>query len=90
MTFVPVMWALWALAFFFMVAVSLYSSRITKNEEDQLFLTDSSSNARAEQDSIALRMGKIQPVKRAALALAIAMTVIVLGYYILDIVRQFK
>lgn len=90
MTFVPLMLALWGAALFFVAGVSIYSSRVTKNEEDQLFLTDSSNHARSEQDAIAMRMGKIQPLKRTALILAVAMTVVVLGYYILDMVRQFK
>ncbi len=90
MTLVPVMWVLWGAAFFFMIVVSIYASRVTRNEDDQLFLTDSSSNARSEQDSIALRVGKIQPLKRTALVFAIAMTLVVLGYYIFDMIRQFK
>ncbi len=90
MTFVPLMWVLWGVALFFMVGVGIYSSRVAKNEEDQLFLTDSSSNARSEQDAIAMRIGKIQPLKRTALVLVGAMTLVVVGYYLLDMIRQFK
>ena len=90
MAIVPVMWALWAAAFFFMAGVSIYSSRITRNEEDQIFLTDSSSHAKSEQSAIATRVGKIQPIKRTALVLAVGMTLIVLVYYIFDMIRQFK
>jgi hypothetical protein len=84
------MLGLWAAALFFVAGVSLYSSRVARNEEDQIFLTDSSSHARSEQDAIAVRMGRIQPLKRTALILAGAMTAVVLGYYILDMFRQFK
>jgi hypothetical protein len=88
MTFVPVMWALWGAAFFFMAAVTIYASRLTRNEEDQLFLAESSNSMRTEQDAIASRVQKVQPVKRTALVFAIAMTLVVLGYYILDIIRR--
>jgi len=90
MGFVPLMWALWGAAFFFMAAISIYASRLSRNEEDQIFLSDSSSHAKSEQTAIAARMGKIQPVRRTALALMGAMTLVVLGYYILDMIRQFK
>jgi hypothetical protein len=90
MGFVPLMWAFWGAAFFFMAAVSVYSSRLTRNEEDQLFLTDSSSHAKSEQQAIAVKVGKIQPLRRTAFLLAGAMTLVVLGYYVLDMIRQFK
>lgn len=90
MGFVPLMWALWGAALFFMAAISIYASRLSRNEEDQIFLSDSSSHAKSEQTAIAMRMGKIQPVRRISFALMGAMTLVVLGYYILDMVRQFK
>lgn len=90
MGFVPLMWVLWGAAFFFMAAVSIYSSRLSRNEEDQLFLADSSSHAKSEQTAIAVRVEKVQPLRRTAFLLAGAMTLVVLGYYILDMVRQFK
>jgi len=90
MGFVPLMWALWGAAFFFMTAVSLYSSRLARNEEDQIFLSDSSSQAKSEQNAIAARIGKIQPLRRTAFAVAGAMTIVVLGYYVLDMVRQLR
>jgi hypothetical protein len=90
MGFVPLMWALWGVAFFFMAVISLYASRLSRNEEDQIFLSDSSSHAKSEQTAIAVRIGKIQPLRRTAFALMGAMTLIVAGYYILDMVRQFK
>jgi len=90
MGFVSMMWALWGAAFCFMAAVSLYSSRLARNEEDQIFLSDSSSQARSEQHAIAARIGKIQPLRRTAFALAGVMTIFVLGYYVLDMVHQLR
>lgn len=90
MGFVSLMWALWGAALFFMAVVSLYSSRITRNEEDQIFLTDSSSHAKSEQNAIAARVGKIQPVRRTAFVFAGAMTIVVLGYYVLDMIHQLR
>jgi hypothetical protein len=90
MGFVPMMWAVWGTAFLFMAVVSIYSSRLAKNEEDQLFLADSSNHAKTEQDAIALKVEKIQPLKRAALVIVGAMTLFVVAYYVYDMIRQFR
>ena len=55
MGFVPVMWTLWGVAFLFMAVASIYSARLGKNEEDQVFLSDSSS--REDQSRTQLRIG---------------------------------
>ena len=41
MTFVPVMWSVWGLIVLVMAVMFLYRSRLTKDEEDQIFLDDS-------------------------------------------------
>ena len=85
-----VIWALWGASFALMVGVTIFSARLAKNEEDQLCLSDSSSNVKSEQDAIAAKLKKIQPLKRATLALLGGMTVLLVGYYIIDMIRQFK
>jgi len=90
MNLVPVMWVVWSATVLFVAAVSIYASRLAKNEEDQLFLADSSSHAKSEQDAIASKVGKVEPVKRTALVLMGAMTLLVLAYYIFDAVKQFR
>jgi hypothetical protein len=72
-----------------MIGVSVYAARLGRNEEDQLFLADSSNHAKSEQDAIAIKVGKIQPVKRTTLVLVGVMTLVVLVYYIFDVIRQF-
>ncbi len=86
---VPVMWVVWGMSLLLTVGVSLYAARLGRNEESQIFLADSSSHERSEQEQIAARIGKIQPLKHAVLALAALMTLLILGYYILDAFRQF-
>jgi len=86
---VPVMWVVWGVSLLLTVGVSLYAARLGRNEESQVFLADSSSHERSEQEAIAARIGKIQPLKHAVLALAGLMTLLILAYYILDAFRQF-
>lgn len=90
MGFVPLMWAVWGISILLMIAVTIYGARLGRNEEDQLFLADSSSYAKSEQDEIAARVGKIKPLKRTALTLAGMTTVFLVAYYVLDVMRQFK
>ena len=86
---VPVMWVVWGVSLLLTIGVSLYAARLGRNEESQIFLADSSSHERTEQEAIAARIGKIQPLKKAVLALAGLMTLLILAYYIFDAVRQF-
>jgi len=89
MKFVPVMWAVWGVSFVFMAAVSIISARLGRNEEAQIYLAESSSRVKKDQDEIAARVNKIRPVKKTALAVAGAMTFVVLAYYMIDIFHQF-
>ncbi|MGB8030052.1 MAG: hypothetical protein WCF30_10345 [Terracidiphilus sp.] len=89
MGFVSVMWSVWGLSFVFMAGVSIFAARVGRNEEAQIFLADSSNRVKSDQDAIQAQVGKIRPVKRAALAMVGIMTVVVAGYYVLDILHQF-
>lgn len=84
------MWGAWFVFIFLFAAVSLYMGYLAKNEEDQLYLDDSSSHIRAEQEAMLARVQKFEPVKRIALAMAGLMTIVVIGYYVLNMVNQFR
>jgi uncharacterized OsmC-like protein len=73
-----------------MAGVSIIAARTGRNEEDQLFLADSSSRVKQEQDAITAKLNKIRPIKLTSLGLAGATTAVVIVYYILDMIRQFK
>ncbi len=90
MTMVPVMWAVWAAFVLILAALYLYRSRLERDEEDQIFLDDSFDHERTAQAAIVARVNKIQPVLRASMVLASIATVFVIGYYVIDIVNQFK
>ena len=88
--FVPVMWSIWGVLVLVLAAVNLYASRLARDEEDQIFLSDGFNQERSAQAAIAERVGKVEPLKKLALGLVGAMTLVVIGYYIFDIFRQFK
>ncbi len=87
---VPVIWSVWSLCVLFVAVMYLYRSRLTRDEDDQIFLDDSFSHERTAQAAITEKVHKIEPVIRASIWLAGAATVMVIAYYIWDIFVQFK
>lgn len=87
---VPVIWSVWSLCVLFLAAMYLYRSRLTRDEDDQIFLDDSFSHERTAQAAITEKVHKIEPVLRASIWLVGAATLLVIAYYIWDIFTQFK
>jgi|SRR6516164_4210996 hypothetical protein len=90
MTFVPVMWSVWGLTVLIMAALILYRSRLTRDEEDQIFLDDSFSHERSAQAAIVARVNKVQPLVRVSEIVVVVATLFVIGYYINDVLNQFR
>jgi hypothetical protein len=88
MTFVPIMWSLWGAFVFLMLSLHIYRSSLEKNEDDQIFLDDSFDHEKAAQMAIVARVNKVQAPLRVAKWLALAMTLVVIVYYIRDILMQ--
>ena len=90
MTMVPMMWAVWSALVLILATLYLYRSRLERDEEDQIFLGDAFDQQKNAQTAILLKVGKIQPVIRASMILVSVATVFVIGYYIMDVVKQLK
>jgi hypothetical protein len=84
------MWSVWGLLVVVMAALFLYRSSLTKNEEDQIFLDDSFNHERTAQAAIVEKVNKIQPLVKVASLLVGVATLFVAGYYVLDVINQFK
>jgi hypothetical protein len=82
---VPVMWTVWCALVAVMAALYVYRSSLTRDEEDQIFLDDSFSHERAAQAAIIAKVTKVEPVLKIAQWMVAGMTVIVLAYYVRDI-----
>ena len=85
MALVPVMWSLWGGLVALMILLHVYRSSLEKNEDDQLFLDDSFQHEQAEQTAIVAQVQKVEPALRLAKWLVVTMTVVVIVYYIRDI-----
>jgi len=88
MTFVPMMWTVWGVFVALMLSLHIYRGSLEKNEDDQIFLDDSFEHERTEQMAIVAKVQKVEPVLRVAKWLALTMTVVVIVYYIRDILQQ--
>jgi hypothetical protein len=85
MTFVPVMWSVWGALVVIMAALHVYRSSLTRDEEDQIFLDESFDHEKAAQMAIVAKVNRVEPVLRVAQWLVVAMTVVVVIYYVRDI-----
>jgi hypothetical protein len=90
MSFVPMMWTVWAVFAAALAGLHAYKTRLERDEDDQIFLDDSFDQMKNEQAAILERVHKIEPVERVAMWLAVAATLFVVGYYIVDFMNQFK
>lgn len=90
MSFVPVMWGIWGGLVLLFLVVHLYQSRLARDEDDEIFLGEGFENERAAQAEIAAKVNKVEPALKVIKWLLVIATVFVIGYYIWDIINQFK
>jgi len=90
MALAPILWVVWSVLVLFTAALYIYRSNLTRDEEDQIFLDDSFEHEKSAQAAIVAKVNKVQPILRVALWLVGAATLSVVGYYIVDIINQFK
>jgi hypothetical protein len=87
---VPVMWTVWGALVVIMLALKIYTGRLTKDEDDQLVLDPAFDRIKDEQAALVAKVNKIEPLQRVALWLVVVATVFVIGYYIWDIYNQLR
>ncbi|HEY1766019.1 MAG TPA: hypothetical protein VGG26_00090 [Terracidiphilus sp.] len=90
MTIVPAMWTVWFVMFFSFVALKLYISRLSRDEDDEIILGESLERVRMEQASITAKLHKFEPIEHVVLWVLGAISVLVVAYYINDMISQFK
>jgi hypothetical protein len=88
MTLVPIMWTVWGVIVASMLLLHIYRGSLEKNEDDQIFLDDSFDHERVAQMAIVARVQKVEPALRVLKWLALAVTLVVIVYYIRDIMVQ--
>lgn len=89
MHFMPLMWIVWAGFTAILLGLLLYRGTLTRYEEDQLFLGDSSDMQHKENDALLRKVARIQPVVKIFTGVTCLLTATILGVYIWDAVREF-
>jgi len=79
------MWAVWGALVLLMICLKIYAGRLTRDEDDQIVLDDSFDNVKVEQAAIMAKVAKLEPVLRIVFWLAVAATLLVIVYYVRDI-----
>jgi phage shock protein PspC (stress-responsive transcriptional regulator) len=90
MTLVPMMWVVWGVLAVVAVALYLYRSNLTRDEEDQIYLDDAFQHEKVAQQAIVAKVTKVEPLLRVAMWLVGGWTVLVAAYYVRDIFAQFQ
>ena len=88
MTFMPVMWTVWGVVVLAAALLHVYRGSLMKDEEDQIFLDDSFEHERSAQAAIVARVNRVEPILKVSYWLVAAVTVIVIAYYVRDIMVQ--
>jgi hypothetical protein len=88
MTFMPVMWTVWGMLVAVAAMLHVYRGSLMRDEEDQIFLDDSFDHEKNAQAAIVAKVNKVEPVLRVAYWLVAAMTIVVVVYYVRDILVQ--
>jgi hypothetical protein len=82
------MWAIWGALVVVAGALFVYRTKLTRDEEDQIFLDDSFEQERAAQEAIVARVNKIEPALRVTSWVVAGATLFVVGYYVVDIINR--
>jgi len=90
MPMVPAMWMVWCALVVVVAALKIYAIKLSRDEDDQIFLDESFHHEKVTQAGIAARLNRIEPFQRIALWILAAATLFVIVYYILDMIRQFR
>ncbi len=90
MPMVPAMWIVWCALVVLVAALKIYAIKLSRDEDDQLFLDESFEHEKTAQAGIAARLHRIEPFQRIALWVLVAATAFVIVYYILDMIHQFR
>ncbi|MGA2850628.1 MAG: hypothetical protein ABSE46_16645 [Terracidiphilus sp.] len=88
--FVLIMWAVWAAFVLLLIILKMYTDRLARNETDQLTLDEAFDSLKTEQAAIMAKVDRMKPIRRVVLGLTGVMSLVVVGYYVLDVVNQFK
>ena len=88
--FATVMMICWGVLVVVTGALMLYRAKLQGNEVDQVSLDETFAREKEENEAIAAKVNKIQPAIRILGWVLAAATLIVIVYWFMDFIKQFK
>ena len=89
MSYVIVVWIVWAALGLILLGLIMYRGNITRYEEDQLFLDDASEMQHQEQELLLKKVKRIEPVIRIFGGAEGVVTLGIVAFYLMGAFRQF-
>jgi hypothetical protein len=89
MSYVLVIWTVWGALGLVLLGLIVYRAAITRAEEDQLFLEDTSTMQQQEQELIMKRVKPVETLIRICGGAEGVVTLGILAFYLTDALRQF-
>ncbi len=80
----PVLLTVWAVLTACFLALLVYRGQLTRYEDEQLFLNDTTTNEEQRQSNIVRRINRLEPVVRGVGAAAGIATACAVGIYVWD------
>lgn len=90
MSYMIVLWVIWAVLATTSLVLLAYRGTLTRYEEDCLFLDDCGGREQEEQKRILEKVRKIKPAVRIMTAATCVMTAAIIGVYVWQAVQQFN
>lgn len=89
MSYIPLMWTVWAGLTAILLVLLLYRSNLTRYEDDQVYLDESADRHNKDQQELLTKVNRVTPVVRIVTVCTCVMTAAILGFYVWDAVKQF-
>jgi hypothetical protein len=80
---------LWGALAVIALALLIYRTSLTRDEDDQIYLDDAFQHEKAAQEAIVAKVGKIEQPLRYTLWAVGAVTAILAIYYVWDLLHEF-
>jgi hypothetical protein len=89
MSYIPLMWTIWAGLTTILLVLLLYRSNLTRYEDDQVYLDESAERHNKDQQELLNKVNRVTPMVKIVTVCTCVMTAAILGFYVWDAVKQF-
>ena len=89
MSYIIVLWSIWAILAVVLLSLILYRISLTQYEGDRMFLDGGSEMQHRDQDVMLAKVKRLEPVIRIFGGIEGLATLAIAAFYILDALRQF-